>query len=53
LALDVCVLATVLDARKAGFEVYLLQEGTRPVTAEGGKEALEIMREAGADIVRD
>jgi nicotinamidase/pyrazinamidase len=53
LALDVCVLASVLDARKAGFTVYLLREATRPVTAEGGEEALEVLREAGAQIVED
>jgi nicotinamidase/pyrazinamidase len=51
LALDVCVLATLLDARKAGFTVYLLQEATRPVTSEGGRDALEMMQEAGAEIV--
>lgn len=48
LALDVCVLATVLDARAEGFEVVLLSEGTRPVTQEGGDQALEKMRRAGA-----
>lgn len=48
LALDVCVLATVLDARAEGFEVVLLTEGTRPVTQEGGRKALEKMRRAGA-----
>jgi nicotinamidase/pyrazinamidase len=53
LALDVCVLATVLDARKAGFAVYLLPEATKPVTAEGGREAFEMMQGAGAEIVRD
>ena len=51
LALDVCVLASVLDALKAGFDTCLIREGTRPVTAEGGEEALEKMRAAGAKIV--
>ena len=51
LALDVCVLATVLDALKEGFAVGLIREGTRPVTPEGGKEAIEKMRVAGAVIV--
>ena len=50
LAQDVCVLASVLDARKAGFEVHVLEQATRPVTAEGGREALQKMREAGAKI---
>lgn len=51
LALDVCVLATVLDARREGFAVGVIRAGTRPVTAEGGKEAIEKMRTAGAMIV--
>jgi nicotinamidase/pyrazinamidase len=50
LAQDVCVLASVLDARKAGFEVHVLEKATRPVTGEGGREALQKMREAGAKI---
>ena len=53
LALDVCVLATVLDARKLGFEVHVIQEATRPVTPEGGEEAIRTMCEAGAKIVND
>jgi nicotinamidase/pyrazinamidase len=51
LAQDVCVLASVLDARRAGFEVHVLEEATRPVTDEGGKAALQKMEEAGARIV--
>nr|WP_201258020.1 isochorismatase family protein [Syntrophotalea acetylenivorans] len=51
LALDVCVLASVLDGCREGFDVQLLLAGCRPVTAEGGREALEKMRQAGAEIV--
>lgn len=51
LAQDVCVLATVLDARKEGFAVNLILDATRPVSAEEGKEALRKMKEAGAAIV--
>jgi len=50
LAQDVCVLATVLDGCKAGFEMQLILDATRPVTAEGGREAVEKMRRAGAVI---
>ncbi|MDR9467906.1 nicotinamidase [Marinospirillum sp.] len=50
LAEDVCVLATVLDACKEGFEVILLQEATRPVTREGGEKARSKMRAAGAQL---
>jgi len=48
LAQDVCVLATVLDGLEAGFEVVLIKGATRPVTADGGNQALETMRQAGA-----
>ncbi|AMV72876.1 nicotinamidase [Desulfuromonas carbonis] len=51
LALDVCVLATVLDARRAGFAVKLIRAGCRPVTAAGGEEALKKMQAAGAEVV--
>jgi nicotinamidase/pyrazinamidase len=51
LALDVCVLATVLDALKEGFSVTVIEGGTRPVTPEGGKEALAKMKAAGAEIL--
>src|SRR5690606_7611662 len=48
LALDVCVLATVLDARREGFEVTVIQDATRGVTPEGCAAAERAMREAGA-----
>ena len=48
LALDVCVRATVLDALRAGLEVRVLVDATRPVTEEGGRTALEEMASAGA-----
>jgi nicotinamidase/pyrazinamidase len=51
LALDVCVLATVLDAIEAGFSVTVIEGGTRPITPEGGKEALAKMKAAGAEIL--
>jgi len=51
LAEDVCVLATVLDARREGFVVHVASDGTRPVTAEGGEAARRKMREAGVEFV--
>ena len=51
LAEDVCVLATVLDARKEGFEVVLISDATRPVTVQGGEEARRKMQESGAQFV--
>ncbi|MFW6012042.1 MAG: nicotinamidase [Desulfosalsimonas sp.] len=53
LALDVCVQATVLDALDEGFETVLLLSATRPVTAEGGKTAVEKMKQAGAVILEE
>jgi nicotinamidase/pyrazinamidase len=51
LAQDVCVHASVMDARKEGFEVFVIDAATRPVDARQGREALEAMRRAGARIV--
>jgi len=48
LAEDVCVLATVLDGLRMGFEVILIQNATRPVTVAGGEKARQQMRDAGA-----
>ncbi len=53
LALDVCVRATVLDALKEGFEVHLIKEATRPVTVEGGRQAIAEIRAAGCIIDED
>jgi nicotinamidase/pyrazinamidase len=50
LALDVCVLATVLDALQEGFRISVILEATRPVSLEGGRQAVIKMREAGAEI---
>jgi len=51
LAQDVCVLATVLDALKAGFDVYVIMKATRAVTPEGGRESVAKMKEAGAEVI--
>jgi nicotinamidase/pyrazinamidase len=50
LALDVCVRATVLDGRKAGFEMHVIRRATRPVDPHAGARALEEMERAGAVI---
>lgn len=49
LAEDVCVRATVLDGREAGFDVQVIGDATRPVTPEGGARARDAMHEAGAE----
>jgi len=47
LAQDVCVRATVLDARERGYETVLLSELTRPVDPDEGEEALHQVSAAG------
>lgn len=51
LAEDVCVLATVLDGCREGFELVLIEKGTRPITSERGEQAKRQMQEAGARLV--
>jgi nicotinamidase/pyrazinamidase len=53
LALDYCVKETALDARRAGFDVVLHRDATRPVEVhEGdGERALAQLREAGVRVV--
>jgi nicotinamidase/pyrazinamidase len=51
LAEDVCVLATVLDACKDGFEVILISDATRPVTVQGSKKARQEMQDAGTSFI--
>jgi nicotinamidase/pyrazinamidase len=48
LAQDVCVRATVLDARREGFDTIVIADATRPVTRAGAERANEEMRQAGA-----
>jgi nicotinamidase/pyrazinamidase len=53
LALDYCVRATALDARRAGFEVTLHRGATRAINATPGDDerALEELRAAGVELV--
>lgn len=53
LAQDVCVKATVLDARERGYQTVLLGDATRPVEAQegDGERAIAQMEEAGATVV--
>ncbi|MFC4260327.1 isochorismatase family protein [Marinobacter lacisalsi] len=53
LALDVCVQATVRDARKLGFEVDLLVNGTRAVDGDEGSKVLESLANEGVNLVRN
>jgi nicotinamidase/pyrazinamidase len=51
LATDYCVLHTVLDARRLGFEVVVLEDAVRAVDLEpgDGRRALTRMQEEGAE----
>ena len=53
LALDYCVRATALDARRAGFNVVLHRGATRAINAEAGDEerVLAELRDAGVAVV--
>jgi nicotinamidase/pyrazinamidase len=55
LATDYCVLNTVLDARRLGYEVELLERATRPVEvhAGDGARATAAMIDAGAVLLKD
>lgn len=53
LAQDVCVAASAVDARNEAFEVRLIADATRPVTVDGGREALQRMKEAGVEMTAD
>ncbi|HEX5951235.1 MAG TPA: isochorismatase family protein [Actinomycetota bacterium] len=52
-ATDYCVVETTLDARRLGYEVTVLTQGTRAVELQpgDGERAIERMREAGARVV--
>ena len=53
LATDYCVLQTVLDARRLGFEVFVLRDAIAAVDAQpgDGERAIERMQQAGARFV--
>ncbi|HWE33735.1 MAG TPA: nicotinamidase [Solirubrobacteraceae bacterium] len=53
LALDYCVRATALDARRAGFDVVLHLSATRPVDVNqgDGERAIAELRAAGVEVV--
>ena len=47
LAEDVCVYHTACDAIKNGFETYIIEEGTLPVTKNGGRAARKKLEKIG------
>ena len=53
LAQDVCVLATVMDGLKEGFDMVLIEPATRAVSLENGARALQQMRQGGVHILSE
>ncbi len=53
LALDYCVKASALDARREGFETVVVLPATRPVEQESGRAAVQQLRDAGVRIVEE
>jgi nicotinamidase/pyrazinamidase len=53
LALDYCVKATALDAKRAGFDVIVHRDATRPVEVQpgDGERAVAELRAAGVKVV--
>jgi nicotinamidase/pyrazinamidase len=53
LALDYCVKATALDAKRAGFDVFVHRAATRAVEVQPGdaERAMEELRAAGVEVV--
>jgi nicotinamidase/pyrazinamidase len=53
LALDYCVKATALDAKRAGFDVVVHRDATRAVEVQRGdaERAVEELRAAGVEVV--
>lgn len=47
LAQDECVRQTALDARQFGFEVHLITDAARPLSAQDGQRAMQDMQQAG------
>ena len=50
LALDVCVRDSALDAIAEGFETHVRLSGSRAITPDAGRDAVEKMRKAGVVI---
>lgn len=48
---EYCVKETVIDAIDEGFEVYVCTDAIAPVDEQDGKEALQEMQEAGAELI--
>lgn len=50
LAQDVCVAASAMEARRHGYEVGLIPDGSMPVHPDGAQQCLDVMRAAGISV---
>ncbi|MBG8551998.1 bifunctional nicotinamidase/pyrazinamidase [Hymenobacter guriensis] len=51
LAADYCVYFTAKDALQEGFETYVVEDATRPISTEGFEQAKEDLRQRGGHLV--
>lgn len=47
LAQDVCVAASAMEARRHGYEVAIIPDGSMPVNPDAAQQCLDVMRAAG------
>ncbi len=52
LAGDICVTYTIRDALKLGFEVVLIEDGTRPINPQDFDEAMKELKSKGLKILQ-
>jgi nicotinamidase/pyrazinamidase len=51
-ATDFCVKASVLDALKLGYSVYVIEDGIAAVNSEAGGQAIAEMKQKGATFIK-
>ncbi|KAK4533248.1 hypothetical protein CCYA_CCYA16G4130 [Cyanidiococcus yangmingshanensis] len=51
LAFDYCVGCTALDAVKAGFEVFLIENATMPISKEGRQQMMQRLHDNGVHMI--
>ena len=51
IALDYCVFYSSLDAKKLGYETFVIKDATRGITEAGMEHAIKTMEEAGIEII--
>lgn len=52
LAADYCVYFSAKDALQEGFEAFIIEDGTRPISQEGYQKAVEDLKNRGGKLIR-